>query len=144
MCKTKTMGTFIFLLFYFFVFFTFISSLFLSILFIIVCAFFSLSPSYCSSRNQDPGFASVGDDAVKHAAHYVSQTTIRVPLFSSSFSAVGHSWWSSYRSFVQGEEHLLRTRGLIVSRGVHGEAPKRQLPSLLCLEVTTPENKLTH
>ena len=58
------------------------------------------------------GLASVGNDTVKHATHCLSWTT-RVPFFF--FLAAGHSWLSSYRSFVRGEEPFLRTRGMIVS-----------------------------
>ena len=59
------------------------------------------------------------------------------------------------RSFVRGKEPLLRTRELVVSRSVHGKAPKRQLfmvrhprgsyvlvLPLPSLEVVTPEIKL--
>ena len=52
------------------------------------------------------------------------------------------------RSSVRGDQPLLRTRELIVSRSVHDKTPKRQLHTvvlpLLSLEVATPEIKITH
>ena len=77
--------------------------------------------------------ASVGNDTVKYAAHYVKYS--RQPAFRSFFLLLfffvgGRSQLFIARGrklFMRGEKPLLRTRGMVASRSVYGEAPKRQL-----------------
>ena len=93
--------------------------------------------------------ASVGNDSVEHANHYMSQTTRRVPYFFSFLLFGGRSQLAVELDhlFVRGGERLLRTRGMIVSRSVYMVVNPRGsyvVYPLLSLEMFTPEIKLTH
>ena len=70
---------------------------------------------------------SVGNDTVQHAAHYVSLKPGYIPFFFFGFLLAVTATGGRVRLFVPGGDPLLRTRGMIGSCSVYGEAPMRQL-----------------